>query len=311
MNFSKIDNLLIGFFVFIFIASIYLLMNQNSENVRLKQANDIGTITNIKNSVKRKNINNINWHNVSEADAIQEDDVIFTSDKSSALLTFKDGSRLNIEGDSLIRLKDLKDSVEVVLEKGEIQINNQNKMRVALAGKEQQLLGLSENSIFTLSNRDNNIEIHSVQGKADMGKHGEVVNGENVNIAKGKISKPKATIKISEGRIEDNNAFIEWSNDSNLKNFSIQISEDPLFTNYKKIDSAFSPVKIAWNKPVAYVKIMSNDPNETIKRSIISKIYLKNHPQETKASRIEEESLWKNITRLYNKMLENSKRLEK
>ena len=285
-------------------------MNQGTESVRLKQANDIGTITNIKNSVKRKNINNISWHNVSESDAIQEDDVIFTNDKSSALLTFKDGSRLNIEGDSLIRLKDLKDSVEVVLEKGEIQINNQNKMKVAMAGDQNQQVNIDQNAIFTLSNRNNNIEIHSVQGKADLGQLGEVENGENLNIAKGKINKPKASMKISEGRIEDNNAYIEWSNDSDFKDFTIQISEDPLFTTFKKIDSANSPVKVPWNKPVAYVKITSNDPNETIKRSIISKIYLKNPPRETKAAKVENDSLWENITRLYNKMLDNTRRLE-
>lgn len=311
MKFSKIDNLLIGFFVFIFIASIYLFINRDSNNLRVKQANDIGTISNIINNVKRKNTTMLNWHKVSEADAIQEDDIIFTDAKASAILNFKDGSRLSIEGDSLIRLKDLQGSVEVVLEKGEIQINNQKKMKVALTGEKNESLGLAENSVFALSSRNNNIQIQSIQGSADLGKLGEISNGENVNVNKGKINKAKAQIKISESRIEDDTAVIEWSNDSDLKNFTIQISEDPLFTTFEKIDSANSPIKIPWKKKVAYIKITSNDPNETIKRSIISKIYLKNAKQDTQAARVSEEGVWDNVTRLFNKMLDNSKRLKK
>jgi hypothetical protein len=310
MNFSKIDNILIGFFIFIFIGSIYLLANINKQDTRVKQANDIGKITNVKNNVRRKNINMITWHDVSESDAIQEDDVIFTNDKSSALLTFNDGSRLSIEGDSLIRLKDIKDSVEVVLEKGEIQINNQNKMLVSMDGKAKQNLGLSENSIFSLSNRDNNIEIQSIQGKAELADGGKIEDGENANISKGKLGKITSSLKISKGHIEEDNAYIEWSSDSKVKNFSIELSEDPLFTNSKKLDSANTSVKTPWNKPIAYVKVSSLDQSGKVLKSIRSKIYMKNQPK-NKTANLEEEGLIDNVVKLFNKMLNNTKRLEK
>jgi hypothetical protein len=310
MNFSKIDNLLIGFFLFIFIASIYLLMNHSSGNARLKQADDIGTITNIKNTVKRKNINNINWHDVSESEAIQEDDVIFTNDKSSALLTFKDGSRLNIEGDSLIRLKDLKDSVEVLLERGEIQINSTNKINVGILGENSRKIGIDENATFQLSNRGNNLEIHAIEGTANDSAGTEIKSGENINISKGVVKNLKSTVRLSEGHISNEGAYIEWSNESELKNFTIQISEDPLFTVFKSVDAANSPIKISWNKPVAYVKIISNDPSQKMKQSVVSKIYLKNKPKD-KMSQSEEESIMDNVVRYYNKMLDNSKKLEK
>ncbi|MDO9184054.1 MAG: hypothetical protein Q7U04_16695, partial [Bacteriovorax sp.] len=194
MKFSRIDNTLIGFFILVFISSIYLLVVVQNNQEHVSQALEIGTIKEVNNSVKKRHYTMLTWHNAAVTDALQEDDVIFTSENSSALLMFNDGSLLNIEGDSLIRLKG---EHGIILEKGQIQINNEqssdpSKLTITLAQKNNQKLTMGENSIFKLSKNNDNIEINSIKGNGSLSSQdntSEIKNGQNFNIEKNKIKK--------------------------------------------------------------------------------------------------------------------------
>jgi hypothetical protein len=313
MKFSKLDNTLIGFFVFIFISSIYLLMTQDRLVVSLKPATSIGIIKEIKNTVKKRNISMMTWHNTVEADTVQEDDIIFTNNKSSVLLTFNDGTILNIEEDSLIRLKNFKDTYGIVLEKGQIQINNQKNINVEIIQQNTSQISISDNAIFKLSNKNNTITINSLKGNAEiksLNLNSTIQDGQNLDISGNKSNKYNSSITLTQGFIYNNNIHLEWKNDSDITDFIIYISDDSAFLKPQKIISTGSAIDVSWNKPVAYIKISytnkSNKLFQSIPRKIYSTISEKEAPLEEK-----EKGIWKRMVDLFNKMLKNTSKLKK
>lgn len=137
MRLKSIDQILLIFLFFVGTASTVMLFSREESSSNL---DSIAVIVSEINTVKRKANLFDSWRDLSRGDTLQENDQIYTHDRSEVELLFKSGKTIQLLENSLLKVSKEEDRESLKLEKGVIEANFKQKendlpLKIDLKGK--------------------------------------------------------------------------------------------------------------------------------------------------------------------------------
>lgn len=122
----------------------YLYHQSNSQTLLLRNLNPIAKISQLEFDSNRKIPGTLNWVSTNQNDILYQGDQILTDDRSTVLVAFDSGPELIIGPQTLIKIELIKDSFNINIIKGSIQLKNKSYKKVLVSDKNQKLLELNE-----------------------------------------------------------------------------------------------------------------------------------------------------------------------
>lgn len=137
MRLKSIDQILLVFLFFVGTISTAMLFTREE---RLSNLDSLAVIVSELNTVKRKASLFDSWRDLSLGDTLQEDDQIYTHDRSEVELLFKSGKKIQLLENSLLKISKEDNRERLKLEKGILEANFNQKtgdapLRIDLKGK--------------------------------------------------------------------------------------------------------------------------------------------------------------------------------
>ena len=167
-------------------------------NVRLdRSANSkpVGHVTYKNHVVERRYGDRFVWEEVDSRSNVYLYDSILSRDQSDAVVTLKNGTRFEIEENTMIQI----DEEGIVLASGSIKAKN-TKGKGLIKTKDGTIIDISKGDV-RLDQSENGLNITVKEGQVALKKNGKeetVKTGENVNIStEGKLQKSKIQIQLT------------------------------------------------------------------------------------------------------------------
>lgn len=197
----------------------------------------LGQVFELQNDVRRRSFDNFSWHDLGSNEALFHNDRIFTDKDSTAQLEFSSGNRIKVSEESLFKITQETDGINLNIEQGIIfaTLNNANEAFVVKVG--DQIYEITSNdSKIKISNSNGNKELSVLDGKASvrLGDREETIE-KGVRVL---LTDESYTIKQSwpsEFSPLDGDVF--YVNDKNLITFNFNEKVEKLFLSNSR--SAF------------------------------------------------------------------------
>ncbi|MFG1527972.1 FecR domain-containing protein [Halobacteriovorax sp. RZ-2] len=129
----------------------------------------LGQVFELQNDVRRRSFDNFSWHDLGSNEALFHNDRIFTDKNSTAQLEFSSGNRIKVSEESLFKITQETDGINLNIEQGVIfaTLNNANEAFVVKVG--DQIYEITSNdSKIKISNSNGNKELSVLDGKASV-----------------------------------------------------------------------------------------------------------------------------------------------
>ncbi|EPZ49394.1 sigma factor regulatory protein, FecR/PupR family [Bacteriovorax sp. BAL6_X] len=129
----------------------------------------LGQVFELQNDVRRRSFDNFSWHNLGSNEALFHNDRIFTDKDSTAQLEFSSGNRIKVSEESLFKITQETDGINLNIEQGIIfaTLNNANEAFVVKVGDQVYEI-TSNDSKIKISNSSGNKELSVLDGKASV-----------------------------------------------------------------------------------------------------------------------------------------------
>lgn len=139
----------------------------------------LGQVFDLRNDVRRRSFDNFSWHDLGSNEALFHNDRIFTDKDSTAELEFSSGNRLKVSEESLFKITQDTDGINLNIEQGVVfatlsnsseafvvKVGDQvyeiksdsSKIKISTDGKNKELSVLEGNAKVRLGNREETIE---------------------------------------------------------------------------------------------------------------------------------------------------------
>ncbi|WP_412470320.1 MULTISPECIES: hypothetical protein [unclassified Halobacteriovorax] len=129
----------------------------------------LGQVFELQNDVRRRSFDNFSWHDLGSNEALFHNDRIFTDRDSTAQLEFSSGNRIKVSEESLFKITQETDGINLNIEQGVIfaTLNNASEAFVVKVG--DQIYEITSNdSKIKISNTNGNKELSVLDGKASV-----------------------------------------------------------------------------------------------------------------------------------------------
>ena len=214
----------------------------------------IAEVKTYSNIVKKKPVESVSWESVNSQNKLFQGDQVFTHDDSFAEIVYKDSTSLNLLPNTLLKIEESADGVNVDLKKGFLSLNftKDAKKKINLRIGKKKLAISSKNATFQISSIKNKSQITLVKGKAkiDAGKASKFLkNGDSI-----KIDSNKKEIEITS---------VDIFPTSPRMGASIDFMKGPINFSWK--------AKIKGNGEVDYKILLSKSPSLKSAKIINSK----------------------------------------
>jgi len=271
MKFKVFDTLLLGFFGAILILSSYFLFAERSHET-IVETKIIGEVEKSSNSVKKKQLNAINWLEVDKGNALIEDDYIFTGDNSTANLKFIDNNRITLSPNSLVHLKNFKDFPKLRLESGQIHAKTDDKLEIDLDGKNQRIIANGGEIILMKKNSAFNLQVTSGDVVFRDGKKSKKIQAnQSLQINDASLKLEKNNFRIKRILIEDKDILVYWEDSADVKgHYSVLFLRDDLNTVIRELSTSKSYIISEDDKSFSFIKVVNmNNMKSTPPRRVI------------------------------------------
>ena len=257
MKFSKSDLSYILFSLLIFLIFGYLLYREINSSFGAGDRKIVGTISFKYKVAQRKYEKSVVWQELEQTVPVYNRDAIRTGNQSEATITLNDGTRLELDDNSMIFLDIKGDEANINFAYGSIQAKNDStsggSVNIVSEGK---VVSLDQSDIELKKDKGEGIlNFFLNKGKA---KITSTQNGKTVE----KDIKEQEQVRVTDDKIElsktpfhlkpvknaiDEKIFTEttpaklnlaWDQPDNVKNLQIEISSDPNFNKIVKRKSA-------------------------------------------------------------------------
>ncbi len=127
----------------------------------------LGEVFDLKNDVRRRSFDNFSWHDLGNKEALFHNDRIFTDKDSTAKLKFSSGNEINVSEESLFKITQETDGINLNIEQGVVfaTLNNANEAFVVKVGDQIYEIK-SDNSKIKISTENGNKELSVLEGQA-------------------------------------------------------------------------------------------------------------------------------------------------
>lgn len=163
---DRSDGLIIIFsFVAFFLASGALYLDyRGSNNSRAANLIPIGRVLELNNNAKRKAGTSLVWHEAKTGSVVYQEDWIFTGSESSLVLSLDDGSRIELQSDSIIVLRDINGLLDVDLTHGHLIADLKQKTNLSVSSNGSKTTYSATEGKFKLNNTLKNQNVDIIRG---------------------------------------------------------------------------------------------------------------------------------------------------
>lgn len=246
--------------------SLYFFWQMLNHSTVRSDKEKIATIY-FKQKVAQRQFNDsVVWERLSQNSPLYDKDTIYTSDFSQAIVKFNDGTQLELNENTMLKLSYSEKGVEINVSGGEIQIDaSKSKSEKELYVSMQNGTNIKMNSGSSIALKSdsssgvNNIEVHGGSAKIET-KNGESENissGESVNEEAGAISKNPVTVTSVSKNLnllkfdeKDIPVKLEWSLSEPAKNQKVVVQTSRK-KDFSEISETFSPSSSSIEIPVS------------------------------------------------------------
>ncbi|HXH30447.1 MAG TPA: hypothetical protein VNJ01_06520 [Bacteriovoracaceae bacterium] len=236
MNSKRIDHyLLILGLLLVVVSSYQLFFTVSSSGAGTR----LGKLSAAVSVVKIKNALGLDWNDAQSGSDLLEDQLLYTDKASSAAIVFSEGGELDVQENSLIRLRSIGKQQTVALEKGFLRarIDEKNPLTVQLNGKDYLLKGSDAEVQINLKDQKGVIGV--IRGEVSLegnGRTEKLTTSSALEIDGARLSKKTISVRlVSPGTAEviytaapELEVDFEWS--PNLRG-GLVLSPTPGFEN--------------------------------------------------------------------------------
>lgn len=184
--------------------SLYFFWRELNHSTVRNDKEKIATIYFKQKIAQRQFDDSVVWERLSQNSPLYNKDTIYTSDFSQAIVKFNDGTQLELNENTMLKLSYSEKGVEINVSGGDIQIDgskSKSKKELAVSMQNGTTVKLDSGSTVSLKSDAasgvNNIEVQGGTAKIETknGDSGKISSGESINIEEtGAISKNPITV---------------------------------------------------------------------------------------------------------------------
>ena len=247
MKFKVFDTLLLGFFGAILILSSYFLFAERSHET-IVETKIIGEVEKSSNSVKKKQLNAINWL---EVDKFGQGDFKVRSSIQGRDEIGLLGSSFNAMADKIEKLVD------------EVKTYNTQLEEIVANGGE--IILMKKNSAFNLQVTSGDVVFRD--GK----KSKKIQANQNLQINDASLKLEKNNFRIKRILIEDKDILVYWEDSADVKgHYSVLFLRDDLNTVVRELSTSKSYIISEDDKSFSFIKVVNmNNMKSTPPRRVI------------------------------------------
>ena len=237
--------------------SLYFFWRELNHSTVRNDKEKIATIYFKQKIAQRQFDDSVVWERLSQNSPLYNKDTIYTSDFSQAIVKFNDGTQLELNENTMLKLSYSEKGVEINVSGGDIQIDgsrSKSKKELAVSMQNGTTVKLDSGSTVSLKSDAasgvNNIEVQGGTAKIETknGDSGKISSGESINIEEtGATSKNPITVtsisknlnllKFDEKEIP---VKLEWKLSEQEKNQKV-IVQISAAKDFSKITKTYTP----------------------------------------------------------------------
>lgn len=255
----------------------YMLVQPEPSPFKVRKSTlPIAEVKTFSNIVKKKPAESLSWEGLSRENKLFQGDQVFTHEDSFAEIVYKDSTSLNLLPNTLLKIEENEEGVNVDLKKGFLSLNfyKSARKKINLKVGKKNLAIASKGATFQISSIKNKSQITLVKGNAKIGagKTSKILkNGDSIKIDANKkeieitqvdifpiAPKLSSTVNILEGPIKFNwKAKVKGSGDVNYK---LLVSKSPSLKNAQVFSTLKKSYEVDYLPPGTYYwKVSSNN----------------------------------------------------
>ncbi|MEE0887138.1 MAG: hypothetical protein UIB61_09545 [Treponema sp.] len=273
--------------------SLYFFWRELNHSTVRNDKEKIATIYFKQKIAQRQFDDSVVWERLSQNSPLYNKDTIYTSDFSQAIVKFNDGTQLELNENTMLKLSYSEKGVEINVSGGDIQIDgsrSKSKKELAVSMQNGTTVKLDSGSTVSLKSDAasgvNNIEVQGGTAKIETknGDSGKISSGESINIEEtGATSKNPITVtsisknlnllKFDEKEIP---VKLEWKLSEQEKNQKV-IVQISAAKDFSKITKTYTPsgdnIEIPASSGTFYWRIFTENEED---KPAVGKISVKN-----------------------------------